>query len=175
MYYGTWDVQGLLSTLPALVTCQMGVFTGVWLKRDWQENGSWITNREKAILLAITGAFILGLGILWGFDFPINKKIWTSSYTLLTGGLSATIMAIFYWLIDVQGYKKWAFPFIVIGFNSIFIYLMVNILPFHIIVNWLFDRELSLWFGAWREFSRAFLTLLAGWLILYMMLGKRYF
>jgi predicted acyltransferase len=76
MYYGSWDVEGLLSTFPALVTCQMGVFAGFWLKIDWKSKGIKLTKTKKAVFLALMGIFILGLGTLWGIDFPINKKIW---------------------------------------------------------------------------------------------------
>jgi predicted acyltransferase len=177
LYYDTWDVQGLLSTFPALVTCQMGVFSGFWLRKDWKVigRGKPIAKKEKAILLALAGILLVGLGILWGLDFPINKKIWTSSFVLLTGGLSTIIMALFYWIIDIVGYKKWAFPFIVIGLNSIFIYLAMNIIPFDKILNSLFGRELTIYLGAWQTFFLALSTLAAGWFILYLMYKRKIF
>jgi predicted acyltransferase len=175
MYYGTWDVEGILSTFPAIVTCQMGVFTGYWLRKDWHIKGSTLSKGKKALILACSGLLILGLGILWGLDFPINKKIWTSSFTLVTGGLSAFFMALFYWLIDDKGNKKWAFPFIVIGLNPIFIYLAMNAIPWDKISKWLSGWSLPKMVGGWNELLFSLSTLMVGWIVLYWMYKRRIF
>jgi predicted acyltransferase len=172
MYYGTWDVEGLLSTFPAIVTCQIGVFTGFFMKINWKIKGIAFSKTQKAAILALAGIVILGLGILWGLDFPINKKIWTSSFTLVTGGLSMISLALFYWLIDIRGFKKWAFPFIVIGLNSIFIYLAMNIVSGNPFLNWLSGWS-HLTVSGDLPFSLA--TLLIGWIILYWMYKRKIF
>jgi predicted acyltransferase len=174
-YYGSWDVEGLLSTFPAMVTCLFGVFTGYWLRGEWRIRGKLINQKQKALVLATIGVIIVGLGLLWGMDFPINKKIWTSSYVLLTGGLSFISMAIFYWFIDIQGYKKWAFPFVVIGLNSIFIYLVANLIPFWAISRWLTGGELLNWFGNGQALCLTMVTFLIEWLVLYMMYRQKVF
>ena len=175
LYYHTWDPEGLLSTFPALVTCQLGVFTGFWLKRETDLKERPINRKNKVLWLAVIGLALLGLGVLWGLDFPIIKKIWTSSYVLVTGGLSAMIMALFYWVIDIKEYKSWAFPFVVIGANSIFIYVAVSFFPFNALSRWLIGTELLNWFGAAKELSIAFLTLGLGWLLLYIMYRRKIF
>jgi predicted acyltransferase len=175
LYYHTWDVEGLLSTFPALVTCLFGVFTGYWLKKDWKMKGKTITGEHKAVILAATGVVLVGLGLLWGLDFPIIKKIWTSSFTLLTGGCSAIGMALFYWVIDVRGYKRWAFPFVVIGLNSIFVYLAVNLIPFGAISGWITGGKLPVWFGTGETLCLAVVSLMIEWLILYVMYRRKIF
>jgi predicted acyltransferase len=174
-YYRTWDPEGLLSTFPALVTCLFGVFTGFWLRNETDFKKRTITREKKVAWLGIVGLVLLGLGILWGFDFPINKKIWTSSFVLVTGGLSAVVMALFYWIIDIKGYKRWAFPFVVIGLNSIFIYVANNFLPMNVISRWMIGNELLNWFGAARSLSIAILTFGMEWLLLYVMYERKLF
>jgi Uncharacterized conserved protein len=174
-YYGTWDVEGLLSTFPALVSCQLGVFTGIWLKKDRIIAGKPLNKQAKAAILAIAGIIMAGVGILWGLDFPINKKIWTSSYTLLTGGLSAACMALFYWLIDIKAWVKWAFPFVVIGFNSIFIYLLFNFIPFYEAINSWIGGKWPFLLGDWQNLCVITGALFAGWLLLYVMYRRKIF
>ncbi len=174
-YYRTWDPEGLLSTFPALVTCLFGVFTGFWLRNETDFKKRTITREKKVAWLGIVGLVLLGLGILWGFDFPINKKIWTSSFVLVTGGLSAIVMALFYWIIDIKGYKRWAFPFVVIGLNSIFIYVANNFLPMNVISRWMIGNELLNWFGTARSLSIAILTFGMEWLLLYVMYERKLF
>jgi predicted acyltransferase len=175
LYYHTWEVEGLLSTFPALATCLGGVFTGYWLRDEGRFRGKLINPKRKAVILAVAGVSVLGLGLLWALDFPINKKIWTSSYVLLTGGLSAMAMALFYWLIDIRGYKRWTFPFVVIGANSIFIYLAANIIPFDKISDWLTGGRLPGWFGAGSALGLAIISLAIQWLILYIMFKRKIF
>jgi predicted acyltransferase len=175
LYYATWDPEGLLSTLPALVTCLFGVFTGSWLRKEFYLKKKPITREKKVVWLAIFGLVLLGLGFLWGFDFPINKKIWTSSFVLITGGLSAITMAIFYWLIDIKGYKRSAFPFVVIGLNSIFIYVADNFLPAYSIARSLLGKELLNRFGVAQSLMIAVLIFGMEWLLLYVMYKRKIF
>lgn len=175
LYYKTWDPEGLLSTFPAIVTCQLGAYTGFWLKTETGFKKRPVTLGEKNIWLAIIGLAALGVGILWGFYFPINKKIWTSSYVLVTGGLSAIIMALFYWIIDLKGYKKWTFPFVVIGLNSIFIYVAFSLLPLDSWARWMIGKELLNWLGATQQLIIALLTFIIGWLALYIMYKRKIF
>ena len=63
-------------------------------------------------------------GLIWDSSFPIIFRLWSSSYAMLVIGISAILLGLFYWLIDVRGYKKWAFPFVVVGMNSITIYFV---------------------------------------------------
>ncbi len=72
----------------------------------------------------------MAVGWLWGLVFPIIKILWTSSYVLFAGGWSLLLLALFYWVIDVKGYRRWAFPFVVIGMNAITIYFLQSFVNF---------------------------------------------
>lgn len=119
-----WDPEGLLSTLPAIVTCLLGVFAGMLL-RDKS-----VKDMRKVKLLAIGGVACLVVGYVWGMQFPIVKKIWTSSFVLVAGGWSFLLLAVFYQIVDVWKYRAWCRPFVWIGMNSITIYLANNLLGF---------------------------------------------
>ncbi|HNQ88338.1 MAG TPA: DUF5009 domain-containing protein [Verrucomicrobiota bacterium] len=115
---GTHDPEGLLSTLPAIATCLLGVFAGNWL-RDGRFSGS-----GKAVSLVLAGVVMVALGWLWSLQFPVIKKIWTSSFVLVAGGYSAVLLGVFYWVIDVAGVRRWAMPLVWIGMNPIAIYVI---------------------------------------------------
>ncbi len=113
---GGWST---LSFIPTLATMIMGLLTGEWLK-------STKSKEEKLRGLAIAGAGLVFLGLVcqWVGICPIVKRVWTSSYTLYSGGLVLLMLAGLYALIDLKGWRRWAFPLIVVGMNSIAIYVM---------------------------------------------------
>jgi predicted acyltransferase len=121
---GTWDPEGLLSTFPAVVSCLLGVFAGLFLK---DKNRS---DNTKVLSLFAVGAAGVALGFLWGMQFPVIKKIWTSSYVLVAGGYSCIMLAAFYLVVDVWKRRAWATPFLWIGSNALTIYLAVNLVKF---------------------------------------------
>lgn len=121
---GDHDPEGLLSTLPAIATCLLGVFAGLLL-RDPRKDP-----RQKTFWLLGAGIAGVTLGFLWDLQFPVIKKLWTSSYVLVAGGFSALFLASFYWLIDVRQWRAWAQPFVWVGLNPITIYLLGNVLAF---------------------------------------------
>ena len=118
------DPEGVLSTLPAVVSCLLGVFAGIFL-RDSKRTPS-----EKAVHLAVAGVALLVLGYSWGAFFPIIKKLWTSPFVLVAGGWSALLLAVFYYVIDVKGWQRWCQPFVWVGLNSITVYLAGNLIDF---------------------------------------------
>ena len=126
---GTHDPEGLLATLPAIGTCLLGVFTALFLRRTD------FTQQEKAVWLAGCGLAAVLLGSVWGVQFPVIKKLWTSSYVLIAGGWSALLLATFYWVIDVKGWTGWAQPFVWIGLNPITIYLLGNLIDFDLLAG----------------------------------------
>lgn len=123
LYYGFGDNEGLISTLPAICTVLMGSLAGLWLRSD--RPGS-----LKAARMATAGLACVAIGYLWGLVFPIIKIIWTSSYTLFSGGFCLMLLALFYWIIDVKGYRKWTIFFVVIGVNPITIYFLQRFVDF---------------------------------------------
>jgi len=128
-YDGNHDPEGLLSTLPAIATCLLGVFAGLLLRNDR------LTGRQKVNRLVIGGVAGLVLGYFWGLQFPIIKKIWTSSYVLFAGGWSCLLLALFYHVIEISRVTKWAQPFLWIGMNAITIYVVSAWFPFKDIAN----------------------------------------
>ncbi len=114
---GIHDTTGFIFNIPATSTGLLGVLAGNLLIRNA------LTPQRKVGMLAAAGVVLLVLGQLWSLDFPINKNLWSSSFVLHTGGLSLILLAIFYYIIDVRGYKSWAFFFKVIGMNSVLIYM----------------------------------------------------
>jgi predicted acyltransferase len=120
MYRGTWDPEGLFSTIPAVATTLLGVFTGYWLRSGHER-------RQIAVGLLVAGAAATVAGLAWGRWFPINKNLWTSSYVVFTAGAALLILAICYWLIDVRGQRRWAQPAIVYGLNPLAIYVLSSL------------------------------------------------
>ncbi len=119
----TWDPEGILSTLPAIATGLFGVLVGNWLKRK---------DREESVKISwmfSTGVLAVILGLIWDLCFPINKALWTSSFVLYAGGLATIGLALCYWLIDVQGYKKGTKPFVVYGVNAITVFFLSGLIP----------------------------------------------
>lgn len=123
-YDGNWDPEGLLSTLPAIVTCLLGVLAGFLLKNDA------VQPRRKVAYLIGGGLAGVLIGFLWGLQLPVIKKIWTSSYVLVAGGYSCALLGLFYLVIEVWECRGWAQPFVWIGMNSITIYLLDNVVNF---------------------------------------------
>lgn len=121
-WYTYWDPEGFLSTIPAIATCLLGVFAGLLLS----DTGS--SDKRKLVILFAGGLLLVVLGWSWGLEFPVIKKIWTSSYVLVAGGYSALLLGTFYLIVDVWKFQKWCQPFIWVGMNPLTIYLADNIL-----------------------------------------------
>jgi len=121
----TWDADGLLSTLPSVGTCLLGVFAGLLLTHRS------LDDKRKALYLAAGGLALVVLGHLWGLQFPIIKALWTSSYVLATGGYSLLLLSGFYLVIDMRNRRTWALPFIWVGMNAIVIFFLPNIVSMH--------------------------------------------
>ena len=122
LYEGTRDPEGLLSDLPALGTALLGILAGIWLRTKH-------TLRGKAAGLAGAAAACLAIGSLWAIWFPLNKKLWTSSYVLVAAGVSLAILALFYWAIEVHDWRgKWTWPWLVLGSNAIAAYIISELL-----------------------------------------------
>jgi predicted acyltransferase len=143
----------ILSTMAAVANCLFGVFAGLLLRNQR------VSTQSKVFCLLGAGGAGLALGFLWALVFPIIKLLWTSSYVLVACGYSAILLGIFYQIVDIWGFQKWARPFIWVGMNPITIYIAGTI------VNW---RRLSLRFvggdiaallGNFSGFAAAFVGL----------------
>jgi len=139
---GNWDPEGILSTIPAVATCLLGVFAGKFLKN------APVAHEKKGYYFVAAGIVCVALGYLWGLQFPVIKKIWTSSYVLVAGGYSAVLLGLFYQVIDVWKVRKWTTPFLWIGSNSLVIYLSWNLIQFKVIAQRFVGGEIYEWLGA---------------------------
>ena len=137
---GRWDPEGLLSTLPAVGSCLLGVFAAL-IVRDPLKSHS-----ERIRWFLVLGVSLLAAGYVWGFAFPIIKKLWTSSFVCYAGGLSFLLLALFYYLIDVRGWQRWSRPFLWIGMNSIAIYLIRNVVGFKALALRFTKGSVAQWF-----------------------------
>lgn len=116
-----FDPEGLLATLPAVVTVILGFFAGKWVTTA--------ARREDAVLkMLLAGTLFILAGLAWNPFFPINKPLWTSSYVLYSGGIAYVMLAWFVWLIDVRGHRGWTTPFRVYGLNPLFAYVLSGVL-----------------------------------------------
>lgn len=175
LFYGSWDPEGLLTTIPAVATCLLGVLAGHWLKTvEWGRFRIKDAN-QRAIYLFLAGLVLAVLGALLNPLFPINKNLWTSSFVLLTGGLSAMLLAAGYWAIDIRGHRLRAFPFIVIGMNSIFIYFAVRFVPFAKLAAWAVQANPVVSFGRGRNLAVALLELAIEGLLLFWLYRRKIF
>ena len=124
-----WDVsrdqEGLLSTLPAIGSCLLGVFAGILV----QERS--VRPRQNPLWLIGAGMPMVGAGYLWALQFPIIKQIWTSSFVLVAGGYSAILLGVFYQIIDVWEWRRWSTVFVWIGTNAIALYMLANVMNYH--------------------------------------------
>jgi len=121
MWTPTWDPEGFLSTIPAIATTLLGVFTGQFLRSDREP-------LQKTSTLFLLGNVGLVLGVIWDIWFPINKNLWTSSYVIFTGGMALLFLATCYYLIDVKKSTWWTKPFVIYGTNAITVYVLSGIL-----------------------------------------------
>lgn len=129
LYLGIHDPEGLVSTIPAIGTGLLGIYAGNLLRN------SPLTMQRKALQLLVMGVVSLVLAQIWNLVFPINKNLWTSSFVLHVGGYSLILLSVFYYIIDIRGYKRWAFFFSIIGMNSILIYMSGHF------INWEYTTE----------------------------------
>ncbi len=169
LYLGIHDPEGLVSTIPAIGTGLLGIITGTFLKNNPMQQA------QKVIRLFVGGIIFLALAQLWNLDFPINKNLWTSSFVLQVGGLSLILLSIFYYIIDVLGYKKWAFFFRVIGMNSILIYMSGHFIDWDYTTNGFFKWVGQLVGDPWSVVVMACLYVFVKWAFLYFMYKKKVF
>lgn len=137
-----FDPEGILSTIPAVVTTISGVLTGTWLKSEPPESAgaqfvapptSWPAanaagSDRKALGLFLAGTALLAAGWSWSLVFPLNKSLWTSSYVVYTSGLALLTLGFCYFVIDIKGYKRWAKPFVIFGVNALALFVFSGIL-----------------------------------------------
>ncbi len=169
LYLGNHDPEGLTSTIPAIGTGLLGIIVGTYLKNSI-DNGS-----RKSLILFITGIGFIVIAKIWNLDFPINKNLWSSSFTMLVGGISMLFLSVFYYIIDVKGYRYWAFFFNVIGMNSILIYISGHFINWDYTTNGLFHWVGQLIGEPYNAVAFSVLYVFVQWLFLYFMYKQKVF
>lgn len=137
VWYGDYDPEGLLSTLPAIASTVIGLFAGRLLRDPAA------TPASRVRWLLAGAAALVALGLLWSPWFPVIKRIWTSSYVLVTGGLSLALLAGFYSLIDVRGWRNGVTPLVWIGSNALLIYLVSRVVDFGKVSTFFLGGEIA--------------------------------
>ncbi|MET3879080.1 DUF5009 domain-containing protein [Chitinophaga sp. OAE865] len=169
LYLGIHDPEGFTSTFPAISTAMLGILTGNLLRN------STMAPVRKVGVMALTGVIFLVLAQIWNLDFPINKNLWTSSFVLQVGGISLLLLALFYYVIDIAGYRKWAFFFRVIGMNSILIYISGHFIDWGYTNNALFKWLGQLVGDPFGAVALAISLVFVKWLFLYFMYKQKVF
>ena len=170
LYLGIHDPEGLMSTIPAISTGLLGIYTGNLIRTTP------VNLRTRTVRQLVIGGFLLIIvAQIWNLVFPINKNLWTSSFTLQCGGISMLLMALFYFIIDVKGYQNWALFFKVIGMNSILIYMSGQF------INWSYTTSAFFkWLGQlvgnpYNVLVMVFCYLAVKWVFLYFLYRKKVF
>jgi predicted acyltransferase len=171
LYLGNHDPEGIFSTIPAISTALLGMFTGEFMMSDYLSDKKF----KKVLWLVLAAAAFMIIGKVWNIGFPINKNIWSSSFVCWVGGLSILLFSFFYLIIDVLNLRKWAFPFVVIGMNPITIYLANRIIDFENASRFVFGGVIGLFPANWEPFLSGFAYTTIGWLFLYFLYKKKIF
>ncbi len=167
LYRDIFDPEGLLCIISAISVTLTGTVAGHFLRDKTT------TDLQKIKTLLLTGASTVALALILNTFYPFIKACWTSSFDLLTGGIGFLLMTLFYWAIDVKGWKKWSFFFRVIGMNSIFIYLFYDLADPGHITNFILG-----WTVLWGDFGQVVNvagSIMLVWSLLYYMYKKGIF
>lgn len=168
LYKDVRDPEGLFATIPAIATALAGSLAGELLR-----NNS-ISGMRKSGIMAATGVGCLIGAQLWNLDFPINKNLWSSSFVLHCAGLSLLLLSLFHLVIDVWKIRRWTFFFVVIGANSILIYMAPKFIDFYRITHGLLDGPAALT-GSFKPVMIAIGLVMVKWSMLYLCYRKKIF
>jgi len=134
--YGYYDPDGLFSTIPVVASCLLGVFAGLLLRTEKED-------KTKVVSLLIAGAVAICVGLIWSLHFPVVKRLWSPSFVMLTGGISAMALAAFYWIIEIARVDWWCAPFMWVGMNSITIYFSKCLVDYSGLANRFLGGEIK--------------------------------
>jgi predicted acyltransferase len=166
---GIHDTVGFFNNIPAISSGLAGILTGNYLRK------AGVSPAKKALHMALAGLAALIIAQIWNLDFPINKNLWSSSFVLQTVGFSLLLMSLFYWIIDVKGYQRWAFFFRVIGMNSILIYMSGKVISWSYANKGLFQWVGDLIGDPYNAVALAMTSVLLKWVFLRFLYNKKIF
>jgi predicted acyltransferase len=164
------DPEGVLSSLPATVNAMAGVFAGRLIAQA-PHIGQW----HSAGRLFLFGLASVSFGWLWDIHFPVNKELWTSSFVLVTVGWSAILLAVFFVLVDLLNGERLAYPFVIIGANSIIIYLASSLVNWDFISRSLFGGVINASSTQWQPLVGVFALLAVQLILLHWMYKRKIF
>ena len=157
----------VLSTIPTISTTLLGLLIGELLM-------SARSKKAKATFIGGIGLGCLAIGYGTSFVVPVVMKMWTASYGLMSAGCACLMLLVFYWVIDIRGYRKWAFPLTVIGMNAIFIYVFTSLVHLDVIID-VFTREVARFLPTAKMLFQQVMVLAVEWCILFWMYKRRIF
>ena len=157
----------VLSTIPTISTTLLGLLIGELLM-------SARAKKAKATFIVGIGLGCLAIGYGTSFVVPVVMKMWTASYGLMSAGCACLMLLVFYWVIDIRGYRKWAFPLTVIGMNAIFIYVFTSLVHLDVIID-VFTREVARFLPTAKMLFQQVMVLAVEWCILFWMYKRRIF
>jgi len=180
MWKETWDPEGILSTIPAIATGLSGVLTGHLLQVNKEKN-------EIAGWMFVIGWLAILLGLFWDIVFPINKALWTSSYVVFSTGAALQFLGFCYFLIDVKGYQKWAYPAVVYGMNAIAVFVLSGLLAKMMVFikftgldgnvislkTWIYENLLASWASPMNASLLFALSNVLFWLVIMIIFYKK--
>lgn len=164
-----YDPEGLFSTIPAIGTALLGMLSGEWVKNEK------MSGNKKALGLLVGGILMAVIGWIWNFAFPINKALWSSSFVCAVAGYSLIMFSLFYYIIDVKGWRKWAKFFVVIGLNSITIYMAQRFNLLDGIQHRVFNGCIDLVPENLQKVAEELSWIATCWIFLYLLYRKRIF
>ena len=170
IYRPLYDPEGFAGFFPAIVTAMLGMFAGEIVRR-----GGTTATRRKALELLWVGILCFAAGLALSAVFPVNKKLWSPSFVLVLGGISFALFSLFYWIIDVRGWRRWSLFFTVIGMNSITIYMAQRIVNFNNASSFFFKGVASLFPEAWAPVVLQVGYIAVCWLFLYFLHRQRFY
>ena len=168
---GVYDPESLFSVPSGVALALLGMLAGTVLR-----NERWTASRRALVLAALAGLTLaLGLGFVFVLGTPVVKSLWTSSFVLVAAAYSYAMLAVFYWVIDVKGWSRWSFYFMVIGMNSITIYMLMNVGVIGSLRRCFFNGLLDACGKDWLQFLAGLTQQLTCWLVLYFLYRKKIF
>lgn len=168
---GCFDPEGLLSTVPAVVTAMLGMFTGELIRIPNEK----ISENRKVCWMLVAAVVLAFVALAFAGVLPINKQLWSSTFVCAVGAYSLAMMAVFYYVIDVRGWRKWTFPLRIIGMNSITIYMVQRIVNFGGVSGFFFGGIAGLCTEQWAAVVNAVGLVTVGWLFLYFLYRQKIF
>jgi len=165
------DSEGILSTIPAISTALLGMLTGQFILSGYLHEKP----LRKVGCMALAALGLIALGGVWNFAFPINKYLWSSSFVCFVGGLSLLLFSLFYLVIDIWNVKWWTKFFVVIGMNSITIYLAHTVLDFEYAAKFLFGGVYALLAPNVKPLASSIGFFIVAWLFVYILYKKKMF